>query len=494
MDLAAQIRELARGARAHWWLILLCIAVSVGGAFAYSELKTPVYESSARVVIQPTDLSTPLIATPGGDDPIRARATDIDLVKSPIVAQRAQARPELRNKRGKVIEGINVGVSGDSNVITISVRSQDSRTAALMAQGVAEEYIKFRRSTKEKRFKTALSAVRTRLRQLSGRPRDNPEVQRLRAQARELSLVAAVQTGDAQVVENAQPSATPVEPNRNRNLQLGAVVGGFLGLALAFLRDRLDRRIKTVDRLEELLPDLPILAFVPKAHGSAPSRIAGEAYHTLRASLQSMNPNGPPRSILVTSAMGGDGKSSTTANLAVAMTEHGASVMILEADLRRPGLSLGVGIAPSVGVSDVLAGTKSLAECVGQAHFLWSENGEGPRFVLEGEVALVPAGPPPEQPRRLFTEQGTTSLLSEALSRSHTVLVDGAPLGMFSDMAPVARKVDAVVLVVRIGHTREDALERMMDRLATLRVTPLGMVVLESAQDSMPYGGYYYGD
>lgn len=489
--------------------------MSIAGAWAYSKLKEPVYEASARVLIQTDNLSTPLLGGPAsGTDPARQRATDIQLVSTPAVGGRARRRPEVREEPEGANETIDATAEGDSNVVQIRARSTRARRAPLLAQAIAEEFIRFRKQTTQRRYRATLSAVRRRIRTLSRRTKskgtgeldgaalfqrrleirqNKGELRKLRERARELAAVTSVQTGEAQVVQGAT-FPVQVEPKLSRNLWLGGLFGALLGVALAFLRRRFDRRLKTTAELEEILPNVPILAFIPTIEESPASRhVAAEGYHALRAGLQSQQAGGVlPRSILITSPMGAEGKSTTTANLAMAMKEHGCSVLVLDADLRRPGLSKGLLDYGAVGVSSLLAGTKTIEECVGEVGFAHSApNGHGPTFVIDGDVALVPAGAPPEEPRRLFTEHATANLLTKATARSDTVLVDGPPLGMFSDMAPVARQAEAVLLVVRLGHTRKDALQQTVDRLTTLGVTPRGIVVLEAGSEGPPYDAYY---
>jgi Mrp family chromosome partitioning ATPase len=192
----------------------------------------------------------------------------------------------------------------------------------------------------------------------------------------------------------------------------------------------------------------------------------------------------------VTSASVGDGKSTTSLCLAIAMVEREDSVLIVEADLRRKGISAHLDLSDHPGVADALAGRGELAafrtyvsrngglEAVRQAPARTSTAIADP--MAEGTMAVVPAGEAPrEAVHRLMTADRLRRLLYEATTLADRVVVDGAPLGATAEMLPVAAQVDGIVVVVRLYHTRRDELERLAAQLAAAELRPAGLVVYD---------------
>jgi receptor protein-tyrosine kinase len=321
------------------------------------------------------------------------------------------------------------------------------------------------------------------------RNKRSPERTRLREQARQLQLLTTLQTGDAQVVQRADVPTVPFKPRRVRTLIGGLLIGLLVGLALAFLRDKLDRRLKNQDTLHELLPDVPVIGSIPRlGRGAKTRQLAEESFHNLQANVSFLTPDSRLRSVLITSAAPGEGKSTVTANLAIALAAHGGSPIVLEADLRRPALSNVLKLDREVGVSRILAGDGTVAASVKRTPVESSRNGDGPAIVLSGDLNVVPAGPTPPSPQILLNARRLESLLAEARAQSDTVLVDGPPLGVFSDMLPVAQRVDGVILAVRLYHSRTDGIKRFAEQLANAGIRPIGIVVLG---ERVQLPGYY---
>jgi Mrp family chromosome partitioning ATPase len=165
--------------------------------------------------------------------------------------------------------------------------------------------------------------------------------------------------------------------------------------------------------------------------------------------------------------------------------------LILDADMRRPALSDSLHVDGRVGISQILAGTGTVETSVQQRPVDATLNGSGPTPALDGEVSIVPAGPKPQNPQILLGDRPLTALLDAAASKGERVIVDGPPVGTFSDMLPVARKVDGVIVVVRLYHSRRDELTRLCRDLHNAEVRPLGLVVLGATVEESRYDRYY---
>jgi capsular exopolysaccharide synthesis family protein len=487
-DVAVQLRNVGRVLREQKWLILACVVATAVGAGVYGEVQEPEYKTSAKVLVQQENISAAISQVlPPSSDPNRQAATDKQLATLPEVSARAGAKLRVRQPK-RVI----AAAEGDSNVVSITVEDGDPELTAAFANAYAEEYIKFRRDAAKRRYDQTLRIVNTRIDALTRRQRRSPQGVLLREQARQLKLASQLQTGDAQVIQRASVPGSPFKPRKTRAIVLGVVFGLLLGFALALLRDRLDRRIKTEEQVRELLPNVPVIGSIPALSRGKKGHLAvAEGFHNLQASLRLLGSNARLRSLLVTSAAPGEGKSTVTANLALAMREHGRSPLILEADLRHPALSDRLQLEPNGGVSTILAGDGTFASSLRRTPVEPSRNGKGPAVSMPGELQLIPAGPIPPNPQVLLDERRMESLLTEARAHSDNVIVDGPPMGMFSDMLPVAKRVDGVIVTVRLYHSRRDDVRRFAERLADAGVEPLGVVVVGTGQD-LGYYGYGY--
>lgn len=485
-DVAAQLREFGRVLREQKWLVALCVILAGFAAAAYSSSQQKIYSSTAKLLLQPGDLGAAIVGTGvGSTDPQRQAATDSQLVSLPAVGQRVAKR------LGPLAPAtISTSQSGDANIISVDVRDPDPNRAASIANAFASEYIKFRSEANKRRYLLALRTLQTRLDRIPKRKRSSQRT-RLRQQAKDLQLLSSLQTGDAQVIQDALPAGAPVSPKPTRDLVLGVIFGAFLGIALAFLRDRLDRRVKNQKEVEEIFPDVPVIGWIPKTRRAAASKLrTSDAFYALRTNLGYLTPNGSFRSLLVTSAMAGEGKSSVAMNLGLVMSGLDEHVLLLDADLRRPALSRRVEADSRVGVSTILAGDTEVDTAVQRRAVDASMNGTGPVPALAGELSLVPSGPLPTSPQLLLTAHALDGLLKGARMASDVLIVDGPPIGAVADMLPVARNVDAVIVVVRLYHSRKDALERLAAQLANAKVTPAGLVLLGAAAERKSYYDY----
>jgi Mrp family chromosome partitioning ATPase len=159
--------------------------------------------------------------------------------------------------------------------------------------------------------------------------------------------------------------------------------------------------------------------------------------------------------------------------------------------MRRPALSDSLRADPRVGVSQILAGAGTVETSVQERPVDATLNGSGPTPALYGEVSIVPAGPKPQNPQILLGDRPLAALLDAAGRKGDRVIVDGPPVGAFSDMLPVARKVDGVIVVARLHHSRRDELARLRRDLDNAGVRPVGLVLLGATVEVSRYHQYY---
>jgi Mrp family chromosome partitioning ATPase len=191
--------------------------------------------------------------------------------------------------------------------------------------------------------------------------------------------------------------------------------------------------------------------------------------------------------------MAGDGKSTTALNLASALGDESRPALLIDADLRHPQLTDLLEVAKGNGLVNVLTGRSNLEDTIKKQRVTPPQNGwtrragKGPLPVVSGFVSMVPTGRTSAAPQRMFTEEGSDLLVEQARYQGRPVIVDGPPLGMFSDMVPLARRADAVIVVARLYHTRARALRHLSRQLQSAGITPLGVVLLGTRDDDESY-------
>lgn len=313
-----------------------------------------------------------------------------------------------------------------------------------------------------------------------------------RKQASELTRPAADEQSPV-VVTILTPAETPTEPvspNTRLNLVLGVLVGLALGLAVAILIEVLDTRIRTEHHVRQL-SDAPILGGIafdklapkrPLIVQSEPNSPRAEAFRSLRTNLQFLDVEGGPRSFVVTSSVPSEGKSTTTANLAIVMAQSGARVLVIDGDLRSPSVAEMFGIEGGVGLTDVLIGRVKL----GDAIQVWGLK----------NLSILPAGTMPPNPSELLGSQAMVSLLRHVEKEFDVVLIDAPPLLPVTDSALLSKHVRGALVVVAAGRTHRGQLAGSVESLHNVGSHVAGIVLTmlpTKGPDAYGYGRYGYG-
>src|SRR5271165_5695857 len=327
----------------------------------------------------------------------------------------------------------------------------------------------------------------------------------LMTKLKEVGISSALQSSNIRVVDPAMIPAYPSRPAKARNIALSFLVGLVGGIGLALLREYLDNTVKTPDDVETLAR-LPSLAVVPQFAGSSAGKRAGllqglastnghdkrielvaqhlpksqmsEAFRALRTSLLLSQAGHPPQVILVTSALPREGKTTAAANLAVTLAQLGDSTVLVDADLRKPGVArlLNMTGGKYAGLSSYLAGVSSL-DLVTVPH---------PAIA---NLAAIPTGPLPPNPADLLSSHKLTEAIAELRTKYKFVVIDSPPVMAATDAVILSVQSDGVLLVVRSGETPKEAFTRTRDLLVSVKCHLLG-VVLNAVDSSAP--DYYY--
>lgn len=304
------------------------------------------------------------------------------------------------------------------------------------------------------------------------------------ATLRDLEIRAKAKLQVARPIELPFLPESPIRPRPAVNAALTLVLALLLGTAAALLQEFLDDRVNSPDDLERLAT-LPPLGHVPLITGEQGRLIASlpsnsqvaEAYRALRSSVGFAGIDAPVKTIQVTSASKGEGKTLTSTNLATAMALDGRKVILVDADLRRPSLHRLLQVNHSPGLSEVLAGIKTLDEVL--------------RPSGVDNLQIITAGPIPPNPTELLGSQAFDRVLEELKARADMVIVDTPPCIPVTDPLIVAGKMDGVILVLHVGQTRKPSAKHAIQALARARARILGVVYNQVPTNTSGYSYYY---
>ena len=273
------------------------------------------------------------------------------------------------------------------------------------------------------------------------------------------------------------------------NLVVAGLIGLVLGIGLAVARDVLDRSVSTLEHVEEVssAPVLASIGFDSQIKKSPLLTDLGafaprtEAFRLLRTNLQFLDLEQQPRSLVITSAVPGEGKTVTSANLAVALAQAGRKVLLVDGDLRRPRVAGLLDLDGAVGLTSVLVGTAELEDAI-QVH-----EASGLNFLA--------SGPKPPNPTEILQSRVTHDLLKRLRDDFDMVIVDAPPLLPVADAAVIATATDGAIVVARHGKTTRDQLREAVTRLENVGARVFGVVInMIPRRAANSYYYYYYED
>jgi succinoglycan biosynthesis transport protein ExoP len=490
------------------WIVVTAVLAAMIGAVGLSALQKPIYEASAEMLVSTRSSDT--IFGNGSitvGDPKRAVLTEIKVLESEPVAQRAQKDLALAAPLPDV-----KGTSDDvTDVVTVTVRSGDPTSARLAADAYVQAYIEIKREQAVDTLASAGSELQKKVTELqtqidaldqqaTGAAATNEDVANQRRvlidqqglfkqRLDQLQVDTALTTGGAQVVRPAEQPGDPVEPTPVRDGMLALVVGLLLGLGVAFLVDFIDDSIHTTEDLEQASGGLPVLAVVPvdTPTDNRPIAIARpddfvvEAYKSLRTGLQFLSLDSEIRVIQVTSAVSGEGKTTTAANLAVVFARAGHRVVLVDADLRKPRLREMFALADDRGLTNVLLGDRIELSVHG----------------VMDNLDVMPAGPTAPNPSEMLGGRQMRALIQQLAGRYAMVILDSAPVLPVTDSVTLAASVQGVLLVTQEGQTSTKQIGQALARLEQVQAHLVGTVLNQSSTKKRGgyggYGGYGYG-
>jgi capsular exopolysaccharide synthesis family protein len=313
---------------------------------------------------------------------------------------------------------------------------------------------------------------------------------------KEAGVSAGIMASNIQVIDQAELPTKPYKPNRQLNLLLAAVVGLFLGIGLAFFFEYLDNTVKTPEDVEQLIR-LPSFGMVPEISyerrrrlesGTSypvelvtfghPKSMLSEAFRNIRTSILLSFPEKPPKRIAISSPNPAEGKTTTVINTAIALSQTGAQVIIIDSDMRKPRVHKIFGEENGVGLSNFLSGNADLDSVIKKSDI--------------PNLYYIPGGPIPPNPSELIGSKLFKSMMESLGERFDHIVIDSPPVLGFADAIILSTSVDGIILVVLGGKTPRETLQRAKEVLHQVNAKILGVVINRIDIQRSDYGYYYY--
>lgn len=451
-----ELRDYVRILHRNWILILILLILGLAAGAGYAALQQPKYVASTQLYVSVHTEGAATGDLVQGTTFARQMVTSyVDVVSTALVLEPVIDELGLDDSVAGLSDRVTATTPLNTVLIDITVTDGDAEQAADIANTVASSF---------------QDAVQETLEQ--------PAVE------------GAVSPVQITVTEPAVTPTQPTSPNVRMLIILGGIIGLAVGIAIATLRTVLDNRIHTLHDIEALT-DRPVLggiAYDPEAtkrplivHAD-PRSPRAESFRSLRTNLQFLNVDAGPRIFVISSAGPGEGKSTTTANLAIALAETGARVALVDGDLRLPRVADYMDIEGSVGLTDVLIGRIDVADALQK----WGTN----------DLFVLPSGQVPPNPSEMLGSAAMDQVLAPLGEYFDYVLIDAPPLLLVTDAAVVGSKTRGVIIAAASGKTKKQELEGAVRSLETAGVNLLGVVVTmlpTKGPDSYGYGAYTYG-
>ncbi|MFY1631816.1 polysaccharide biosynthesis tyrosine autokinase [Solwaraspora sp. WMMB335] len=443
-----ELRDYLDAVRKRWLWVVAAVVVAVGTAALINARATPQYATSVTFFVSTATVQGVTDAYQGGLFSQQRVKSYSGLLTSDRLAETVVDRHSLGLTAGQVRARISARPVPDTVMLQATVTDSSPNRSEAIAGAIAREFV-----TLVQRLETSPGASRPAVKvEVIAGPRLNPD---------------------------------PVAPRPVRNLSLATLLGLVAGAGLALLRGLLDTTVRTADQAQAVtsaavLGTIPLDAAArrePLIVGRQAHSPRAEAFRQLRTNLQYADIDKPLRSLVVTSAMPGEGKTTTATNLALAFAEAGSRVLLVEADLRRPQATSYLDMEGAVGLTNVLAGQAELDDVLQP----WGDSG----------LTLLPSGFIPPNPSELLGSQQMADLLSTLRQRFDVVIVDTAPLLPVTDAAPIAAQSDGAILVGRCAKTTEAHLLAAVTALRAVDARLLGCVLNMAPQRSGVYNNYY---
>ena len=511
--------------RRRRWIILLPLLLAPAMAVLLSSREQSLYQASAEIYVKRADIAAAVAGVTDPTlqvDPVRFLKTQASVAGDPKLAQRVVAVARVRGmSAGRLLGSSSVTPNPDADLLDIAVTNGNPEAAVRLANVYANEFTKYRTELDTARINDALDGVKARIKSVRahGVSIDSPSYATLLDNQTRLETVGKLLANNTYVLRPAD-GAGKISPRTRRSGILGFLLGGVLGIGLAFVAEALDKRVRSESELADTL-GLPLLGRVPRparrlrktnslAMLAEPRSLAAEPVRALRTNIEFANLERNARTIMITSSVQREGKSTTVANLAIAMVRAGRRVALVDLDLRRPFIHRFFRIKSAPGVTDVVLGRVKLSEAMRPVpvsavegkrsgttpapvqfpRASTSSNGHGQ---LDGVLNVLPAGTIPPDPGELVGTEGLGNLLDALRDQFDLVLIDAPPLLVVGDAMTLSARVDAMFVVTRLKVVHRGMLLELRRLLEACPAEKLGYVVASAELGESYAYAYAYG-
>jgi len=426
--------------------------------------------------------SFPQISSSGSVQAARARIAELQAEQARLSETLGDRHPDMvrvRNEMRQAEDKLHAEVRAAVRAFESEVQSARAREAALggnLDRAKSDSLSVNRNSVELSALEREVESHRDLFQTLTDR-------------TKETGLESELKSTNVRIVEKAETPRAPISPDRTRNYQLALLIGLALGIGLTLLFENFDNTVRTPEDVKAMsLPFLGMVPAVAPAAGTTTSRLAAlrypegpvaEAYRVVRTNLLFSSVAEGGRALIVTSTNPGEGKTTTTANLATSLAANGAKVLVVDADLRRPTLHQHFAISKTPGLSDVIVGKRQISEAIQSAR------GKA--------LHVLPCGYIPPNPAELLGSNVMREIVRALKTRYDWVLIDTPPVLAMADTPVMCPFVDGVILVVASEASSRPAVQRAIDQLAGVGGTVIGAVLnkVDLKRNSYYYSQYY---
>lgn len=441
-------KELLRTLRRRWRTIATFTLLAIIASMLLSWRTTPIYESTAKVYVT-SDNSSVTESYAANLYAVQNVASYAKLASHRKLLSRVIEELDLPMNETQLAARVSAEVEPETKILVIRVVDTSPERAQEIADEEAEQLVIFLRE-----LETPSTG-------------DTPQVL-------------------PTITDPATLNETPIAPRTGLNMILALLVGLAIGTAVAIARELLDQTVKTPDDVEKAT-EVPLMAGIAEDNTVDKTPLLtdltsfsprAEAFRLLRTNLQFLDLDNPPRSLVITSSVSGEGKTTAATNLAVALAQAGRRVLLVDGDLRRPRVAQLMGLEGSVGLTTVLVGRTKLEDSV-QRH-------------KASGVHVLASGPTPPNPSEILQAKATHDLLAKLRDAYDIVIIDAPPLLPVADAAILATATDGAIVITRHGKTTKDQLQGATQRLNSVGARIFGIVLNRVPRNFGEMNYYYY--
>lgn len=513
------LHDVLRPIKARLWLIVVCVALATALTYYHYSSQPKQYTASTKLFIgstNPTDLLSP--------DSSDRETTDLaGLVDSPAVFALAAKELGVSGRTAAGLGAVTASPVTGSDYVTITAISGSAEATAELANAVANAFVYTETSTIHREAAQAIVQAQHQLSALPNTVSNSAQRGQFQETISSMQSIEALPTAGIEHVDSAYPPAAPFAPNPKKDAIFAFVIALILTVAGAYGLDRLDRRIRKLTDVETTY-GYPVLAAVPRTRKPAPieNGVAvlpdqlREAFRSLRMNLELAALDRRPKTIVISSAIPREGKSTVARNLALAYREAGLNVCVVDADLRRPELAALLDVPTVPGLTDVALGDEELSGALknvavgvpglrtlarlqaasgGRISTISANGGSSAGHDKGDEIGslvVLPSGPEPVNPPVVLGSDRMRSVLAQLAEEFDLVIIDTSPLLAVSDAVPLLSAADGVLVVSRLAMTTTDAAKDLAEQIRRIPGANMIGVVVNDLHGHEATGNSHY--